>query len=599
MCAIFGIIGKYHHDLAISAFEKMKHRGDDENYLFLQDNYLFGSYRLSITNTHIPLKTLTHQDNLDILFNGEIYNYQALGDELNLKNPTEHSVIATAYRRWGDKFINHLNGMYAIAIWDKLELKLFRDPLGKKPIYYYHDSKTFVFASEAKAILALITPHLRYEQIPSYLGFGTTISPNTLFKKIHKLQAGECLHLQNNLYTSTIIKELKPKHTSSINAINEVKNQLLSSVEKRIPKEQEVACLLSGGLDSSLIASMATKYLKDKKLHTFSIGYDGYTRHDERIYASQVAKHIDSVHTEINFSKEDFLVAFDELMGLLDEPITDSASIPLYWLCKEIKQAGFKVVLSGDGSDELFFGYKHYTELKEIEPMTKIKHRHWLLNHINANFTMHKEWEWYRRVAEGSLLFRGSSNLFTDKQLNKFLKINVKNNTTFDIIKKYYNYFLSIDAHYLNWYSYIDIKTQVGELFLTKIDRISMSSSLEVRSPFLDIDLVEMALGIDADYRFGDSPKHIIKTIATDYLPHDIIYRKKKGFNYPYMEWLLESHFMKSIHAVQTRYEIFKSSEVEKLIENAKKGHFHHHLYAIIVFCVWLDKKEKLFKKLN
>jgi len=593
MCAIFGIIGRYNHSLALKAFAKMHHRGSDEEYLFYKDNFFFGSHRLSITNTTTSLYSLTHQEGLDILLNGEIYNYKTLAHELQLKNFTEQSVIAKAYQKWGEDFVHHLNGMYAIAIWDKQTLKLFRDPMGKKPIYYYKDSKTFVFASEAKAILELISPHLRYEQVIDYLAFGSTLSPNTLFKKISKLQAGECLTLNNNKMTTQIIKEIKPNFIDSLDAIEKIKKELESSIEKRIDTTQKVACLLSGGLDSSLIASMASQKCK---IYTFSIGYDGYARHDERIYASQVASHIKSHHTEINFSKEDFLIAFDEVMELLDEPIADSATIPLYWLFKEIKKEGFKVVLSGDGSDELFFGYKHYREVYELEPMMQIKHRHWLLNHLKTNFTMHKEWEWYKRVAEGSLLFRGSSNLFSDTQLNKFLKINVKNNITFEIIKKYYNYFLSINSSPLNWYSYIDIKVQLSELFLTKLDRVSMALGVEVRSPFLDIDLVEMALGIEPNYRFSNTPKHIVKTIAQGYLPDEIIHRKKKGFNYPYMEWLLESHFMQSIDKIQAKYDIFKPQELDKLILNAHNGHFHHHLYAIIVFCVWLDKKEKLFQ---
>lgn len=594
MCAIFGIIGTYEQKKAKKAFQTLAHRGVDANYTSVNDHCFLGVHRLAVTHVTKSLTQIYSHNGLQILFNGEIYNDEVLAEELHLHGPSEIDVLHAAYVKWGDDFVTHLRGMFAIAIIEESQVKLFRDPFGKKPIFYTFDAEKFIFASEMKAIHALVPLTFDRQILTQYLSFQAPLPPQTFDRHIHQVDAGEML-----TFTVEDPKVRKKKYYTPLNktrpieekekAEEALENVLLESVALRLPKEVKFACLLSGGLDSSLISAMASL---NQQVHTFSIGYEGYEKYDERPFAKAVAEHIDSTHHEVLFSKVDFLRTIEEVISSLDEPLADPAMLPLYHLMKEVNQEGFKVVLTGDGSDELFMGYRTYKEFYDLEKAKELEFKGWLQQYFKSNFSMHKEWEWYKRVFEESMLFRSTAEVFTDLQQNRLLRMNVKDNHSLKALALYREEFeQSGCTSPIDWYSFLDLKVMLGNVFLRKLDRMSMAHSIEARSPFLDKEVVATAFSCTPELRMGGSSKALVKSVARKYLPEEIVDRKKKGFNYPYMEWLHESGELTVIERIQAKMNLFNEGELEMYLEKGKQGMFKQHLFSLYMLCKWLEKK--------
>jgi asparagine synthase (glutamine-hydrolysing) len=266
--------------------------------------------------------------------------------------------------------------------------------------------------------------------------------------------------------------------------------------------------------------------------------------------------------------------------------------VPLFYLMKQIRKEGIKVVLTGDGSDELFLGYRTYKEYLDIEQLSKLKHKNWLKAYLKSHFSMHKEWEWYKRILEGKTLFRSSAELFTDLQQNRLLKMNIKDGRSLEWITAYREEFeKSPRSAPVDWYSFLDLKIQLGEVFLRKLDRITMAQSIEARTPFLDKALVKTLFATAPELREAQLPKGWLKEIATPYLPEAIIHRRKKGFNYPYLEWLQSSNELEIIQKVQKKHKIFNEKQLEWLLLEGKQGRFQHQIFSLYLLCRWIERK--------
>jgi len=594
VCAIFGIIGTYEPKEAKKAFETLSHRGSDASVTSTDEKCFLGVHRLAVTGIADSFTQISLRNGIRILFNGEIYNYQTLAQELGVEVESETDVLYAAYERWGEDFVGHLRGMYAIAIIEEREVKLFRDPFGKKPLFYSFHAQRFIFASEMKAIHAMVPLRFDRNVIPSYLSFQAPLAPRTFDKEIFQVEAGEMVaftldtqKMRKEKYYTPLVKAKTIAEMGEAEALLE--KVLLESVSLRLPKEVKFACLLSGGVDSSLVSAMASL---EQKVHTFSIGYEGYENYDERPFARSVAEHIGSIHHEVVFSKADFLQTIEEVVASLDEPLADPAMLPLYHLMKAVHQEGFKVVLTGDGSDELFMGYRTYKEFYDLEQAKELKFKGWLQHYFKSHFSMHKEWEWYKRIFEESLLFRSTAELFTDLQQNRLLRMNVKDNHSVKALEPYQKEFeQSGRTSPIDWYSFLDLKVMLGNVFLRKLDRMSMAHSVEARSPFLDKEVVSVAFASTPELRMADRPKELVKRIASKYLPEEIVHRKKKGFNYPYMEWLQESGELEVIRRMQEKRKLFNGSELEMYLEKGEKGMFKQHLFSLYMLCKWLEQK--------
>ncbi len=590
MCSIFGVIGNYTN--AKEAFGTLKHRGPDGSKYIQNNNFFFGSHRLSIESINKQQNQPLIRGDYIALFNGEIYNYKDLIARFNLNASDEIEAIIELFFKFGVSFTKYLRGMYAIAIYKKTtnELWLFRDLVGKKPLYFAKKESNFYFASESKAISKLIGFNLDKRALHQFLGYGATISPNTLDRNIKKIPPASYLYYNGADYKIVLqddILDTKVEFFNLKEASFAVENALKEAVKIRIPRGVEWGVLLSGGLDSSLVSAISAKY--SNRLNLFSIGYEGYKKYDERAYAKEVAKHLGANFYSFNFTKEDFFKTLDELLQFIDEPIGDPAQIPLFFLIKRAKEQGVKVLLSGDGSDELFLGYRTYKEYLMMEQVSNLPYANWLKNHLRANFSLNKEWEWYKRALNKEVIFRSSSEIYTDRQLNMLLRLQERDGKNFETLKTYWQTFKKSKRDIIDWYSYCDLKVQLAEFFLVKIDRVSMAAGVEVRSPFLDKKLIETAFKIEPRVRFNESNvKEILKNIANNYLPNSIIERKKKGLNYPFIEWILEENGIEVIYEANQKFNFLNEKHLDFLSSKAKQGKFKQHLFPLYILAKWM-----------
>lgn len=596
MCAIFGIIGEYDKKQARLALSKLSHRGPDNCTILESKNLLFSHQRLSIIDSH----TRSHQPIVDngikISFNGEIYNFKELKKELDFefKTQSDSEVILASYLKWGLDFVQHLRGMFAIALLDNETLYLFRDRLGKKPIFFMND-KSFRFSSEIKALTPFLDKYeLNNDALMSYLSFLAPTPPHTFFKGIYKLGAGEFLTLKNGDFEIKRYFDLldsKPNIiTDRDEAINSLEKILNDSISLRLNSDVPMASLLSGGIDSATINAYALK--NGIKLDSYTLGYKEFAKYDERKNAKESANFLGINNKEVEITQDDFIDSIDEVFEALDEPLNDPASIPLYLLFKEIKKDGYKVVLSGEGSDELFLGYRQYFEYLDIEKASTLAHKNWLKKYFRANFSKNREWEWYKRVFDETLLFRTSGDKFTDLQKNMLMRRNVKDNESLKYLKPYRDRFEnSLHSDESMWYSYIDLNIFQAEHFLTKLDRVSMAHSIESRTPFLDHHLSSEIFKISPHLRYEDGvTKFLLKEITKPLLDQTILQRKKKGFSNPYMEYLVNSKKIELIKEVNEQTGMFKKDKLDEYIQTASKGSFKQHIWGLYVLSYWIKK---------
>ncbi len=569
MCAIFGIFGEYERERALAALHTMRHRGPDSEGIYEADGIFLGHERLYIFDPEASQPV--RKGALVGLFNGEIYNYRDFG----AKNDTE--ALLAAYPDFAK-----LQGMFVFGVYDGERLYLGRDVFGKKPLYYYYDKRLFIFASEIKAIIAYLGKKcFNYKTLSGYLSFGALPNRQTFYEGIYKLLPGELLTYDT--------KRGKIEY-SELNSFlrtddGDLEERLRSAVHKRLQGDFEAAALLSGGVDSSFVAAIAKA--EQGSLATFSIGYED-RRYSELPYARLVADHIGSEHTEVLFGAEEFFATFEELLSCYDEPIGDSASVPLAYLFSQIKQQGFRVVLSGEGGDEIFLGYRQYFEFLDLLQAADLKYKNWLKNYFRAHFSPNKEWEWYKRVFSGELLFRSTCEVFTDLQKNLFLRQNVRDGESVEFLELFLERWersgLDDEAIFM---SYIDMMVRLAALYLAKLDTTSMLHSIEARTPLLDEDVVAAAFG---DAKRSKEPKYLLKQIAAKYIPHEIIARKKKGFSYPHMQWLMRSAYIQKMERINDETGFFKPEQLAFLIENAKRNRFSRHFWLTLAFLLWYER---------
>jgi len=513
MCAIFGIIGEYDKDLARKAIGLLSHRGPDYCGVYEKKEVFISHNRLSIVDLNERASQPMIRDEVVLSFNGEIYNFQALKKDLDIDFEThsDTEVVLRAYQKYGFSFVDYLEGMFAISLYDKGKLYLFRDRLGKKPLYYMRESKSFIFASEIKAILPFVKrKRLNKDALHSYLSFLAPTPPHTFYEGVEKLESGHfAIYDKGKLEVKSYYDVLPSKIsiTSEKEALEQIESVLSQSIEKRLMGDVEVASLLSGGVDSSLIAAMSAK--AGTKLKTFSLGYE------------------------------------------------------------------------------------HYFEYMDIQKAGELKHNNWLNNHLHANFSMHREWEWYKRIFSAEVLFRSSGEKFTDLQKNLLMKANVKDGFSMQYLQKYRN---TYESHGVNdesqWYSYLDLKHFQAEHFLTKLDRVSMAHGVEGRTPFLDHTLVELVFSMDPSLRYkAGATKDLLKKVAKPYLSENIITRKKKGFSSPYLEWLIEEGELERIVKVNNETGLFHKSVLQEYIAEGKKGRYKQHIWGLYLFSRWYENE--------
>jgi len=595
MCGVFGVLGEYSPSKARSALALLEHRGRDYCGIIEEEQFFLAHQRLSIVDRHERSHQPMKQGALVLSFNGEIYNHAALRMELGMeewKTQSDAEVILKAYAAWGIECVKRFEGMFAFALKDGEKFYLVRDRFGKKPLFYLHQREAFHFASEIKALKPFLKQvRMNSDAMESYLHFLAPVPPHTFYEGIEKLESGEWLCYEKGQIVKQQYYDLSS--VSHNYAMDEGKIQTLleQSLLKRLPSDIPTAALLSGGIDSAMISALALQ--NGSSLHTFTLGYDEYSGYDERANARETAAELGLKHSEIVLTRRDFDENLDQVLSQFDEPLNDPAALPLYWLLKHVAAEGYKVVLSGEGADEIFLGYRQYFEYLDIEKASILHHKNWLKKYFHANFSMNREWEWYKRIFDETLLFRTSGEKFTDLQLNYLMRKNIKDNDSLRFLQKYREAFeASQNIDPSHWYSYIDLKLFVGEHFLVKLDRMSMAHTLEARTPFLDHALVEAVYGADPYLRIGQGgTKSLLKSIAKKYLSQGILQRKKKGFSNPYLEWLYASGREDLIRKVNRQTGLFHEDVLEKYIERGGKGRFKQHVWGLYVLSHWIERE--------
>lgn len=577
MCGIAGALSFSQSDFKLTADylirmrDSMAHRGPDGAGIWLSDDKKigFGHRRLAIIDLSDAANQPMSNDGGDVwvVFNGEIYNHADIRHELNLlrnyKWKTQHSdteVIIHAYEQWGINCISKFQGMFSIALWDssKKELFLIRDRVGVKPLYYSIHNQRVVFASEIKALLE--DPEqkreVNEEAFFHYLSFLTVPAPNTLFAGIYKLSPGTWIKFNErgefikHRYWDAMDSIYDSSGLSEEQVAQKVLTELKRSIKLRMVSDVPVGVFLSGGIDSSANAVLNSECSLDS-IDTFSIGYEGsYTSYqNELLYAKKVATQIDARYHEKLLNAHDLIEFLPIMAKLQDEPLADPVCVPVYYVSKLARESGVKVCQVGEGADELFCGYPHWKFMLSLQKSLNLLRPFLPINSLLKIFkAFGKGDRWYceylDRFHHQLPIFWGAE-VFNDAQKKKLLSSRMlekygKLNSWVAIESIWHNYVnKATRPDPLQWMTYLDLNFRLPELLLMRVDKMSMGASIEVREPFLDHKLIELALGIPQDIKIKNGVlKSILKKALRGLLPDEILDRKKQGFAAPIDEWM-------------------------------------------------------------
>lgn len=568
MCGIAGIVGtQVNTSVYQISVQKMTdaiaHRGPDAQGIWHDEQCYLGHRRLSIIDlSEAGNQPFFSQDGrYVIVYNGELYNYKEIKLELQraqhgtnqlpyiFRTNTDTEVILAAYLRWGTECLLRFNGMFAFAIWDKVEQKLIiaRDRLGVKPLYYQFNKGVLLFASEIRSLInsGLIEKKLNQKSVAEYLQYATVHAPNTILKDVSVLMPGHFMEWENaelkHFQYWDINKHAKSKQDLSYQETCRKVNELLTlSVERRLIADVPFGAFLSGGIDSSAVVGLMSK-VSSEKVRTFNISFDE-GEFSEAKYAKQIAAKFNTEHHEIKLTPNDFLKQLPEALSAIDHPSGDGPNS--YIVSKATKNAGITMALSGLGGDELFAGYDIFKRFYELEKKA------WL--NIVPGFgralggkllAARKKSVQGDKTAEilaldkldGFNAYPVNRKLFNQKDYQSLLK--QKHNAD-DFIKVLIKKSTADKEHVLSRVSLFEIQTYMQNVLLRDADQMSMAVALEVREPFLDYKLVEFAISVKDEYKYPHTPKKLLVDSLGDLLPEDIVNRPKMGFVMPWKEWL-------------------------------------------------------------
>ncbi len=629
MCGITGIfafnlVGKFNLVNLAAATKAIEKRGPDNQDIYHDEFVGLGHRRLSIIDT----SAIAHQPMWDetkrycIIFNGEIFNFQELKKELEQKGVTSffsHSdteVLLKLFILEKEKCLNKLNGFFAFCVYDKQEQSLFlaRDRYGVKPLLYQFDEDKFLFASEMKSIIAYgIEKEIDYTSLHTYLQLNYIPAPRTIFKNVKKLLPGHYIKVSSRQATVSTYYSISIDNGQSTidysSAKEKFKQLLEASVQRRLISDVPLGAFLSGGIDSSIVTGLAAKYKPD--LHTFSIGFRDEEFFDETNYARLVAKHFKTDHTVFSLTNDDLYAHVHSILDYLDEPFADSSAINVFILSKETRKHA-TVALSGDGADELFAGYnKHAAFLRAIHPSWKESLAIslapiWKVFPQSRNNFFSNKARQFLRFAEGAKLTskerywhwagfasqQKAYQLFSEKSKTNFASQEF-NLFKDDLLKTIPN------TETINDILLTDMNLVLPGDMLTKVDLMSMANGLEVRSPFLDFELVNFAFCLPDEYKINPTiRKRIVQDAFRDFLPEELYNRPKKGFEVPMLKWLRKE--MKSLITddllsekfvrEQNVFDYAAIAQLKKQLFSSSPGDVHARIWALIVFQWWWKK---------
>lgn len=600
-----------------SMCERMTHRGPDSEGLLISTGVALGMRRLAIIDLVTGEQPVFNEDHsVAVVLNGEIYNYRELRADLekrghSFRSASDTEVLPHLYEEYGKEMVQHLNGMFAFALWDSRRQRLFiaRDRFGEKPLYWGIFNKTLLFASEPKVLLAhpSVRPSLNLQALRQYLSFDYVPAPLSIYEGINKLPAAHTLTLEDGeavveSYWCLSYKTKQPV-PSEAEAAERLQELLADAVRMRLVSDVPLGVLLSGGVDSSAVTALAVR-ASSEPVKTFSISF-AESSFDESSYARSVAKYLGTDHHEERLSSDLAANLIGDIGSWIDEPFSDPSLVPTYLLSRFTRRH-VTVALGGDGGDELFAGYQMYrghhwaavysklpSALKSglIEPLVRmlpVKTKNLSLDYKAQRFVMGSK---YDPVTRHHVWF-GS---FTPEQQEHLLTSEALAASDGDIYRDARRMVEECDAENLTeQMQNLDTRLYLAEDILTKVDRASMAVSLEVRAPFLDPHVAAYAASLPVDYKLrGRKSKYILKRAVAELLPPFVTRRSKKGFGVPVAEWLKGklkplARDLLSPDRVR-RAGVFNPEYIMRLQDEHERGEANHRklLWTLLMFEMW------------
>jgi len=629
MCGIVGIFCKnrtfseaYREGVSAS-LDAIRHRGPDDRGILIHNNIILGHVRLSIIdltkNGHQPMAS---SDNKYLItYNGEVYNYKDLKRELpqediNYKSNTDTEVILEFFKIHGVSMFEKLNGMFAFSIIDKENEKayLVRDRFGIKPLYYYQGKNEIVFASEIKAIQAIVdNKEINEKALHEWSYYGNTLREETLFKNIKQLLPGFYLEVDTNTLEFEQKAYWKPEPLLNHHIKNSKNNQkksiktvrclLEKAVCKQLIGDVPIGIFLSGGIDSSAITAFAASN-HNKQINTYSVGFDFEQGAGELPKAALVAKKFNTNHHELRVTGYDLADTVEKMVHYHDSPFSDAANIPLFLLGEKVKDK-VKVVLQGDGGDEIFAGYKRYQTLSTQQfwkPFIgAINKLHKYLPHSNRFYTRQRYLNALNSHNDADLMALLLTVEDKDNDPIQIFSQDIQNRIRgIDPFKSYRECNSRfINENIVQRMLFTDTQLILPSTFLEKVDRATMAASIEVRVPFLDNTLTEYVMSLPSELKIKQGQKKwLLKQAMRGILPDDILFSKKSGFNVPYQQWLkgpLNQLFNDKILELQNKgCAILDWKYVARLAHENKEGQRNHSfmLWKVLNLMIWLSNND-------
>ncbi|MGN1402356.1 MAG: asparagine synthase (glutamine-hydrolyzing) [Bacillus sp. (in: firmicutes)] len=608
MCGFVGMINETQK--ALSADQTLMfqyqnnlitHRGPDEEGYFFDDHVSFGFRRLSIIDIESGHQPLVYEnDRFWIVFNGEIYNYLELRQELTeegyaFQTDSDTEVVAAMFAEHREKAFAKLRGMFSILIWDKQlkELTGARDPFGIKPLFYVETAAFTFFASEKKSILPLLeTDDVDQEALQHYLSFQYVPEPLTMTTGVKKVEPGHFFIKKLGyplIFEQYFHASFQPFNQTKQQWIRDIQDVMFDSVRVHMRSDVPVGAFLSGGIDSSLIVSIAKEF--NPAIKTFSVGFEheGFSEVD---IAKETAEALKLENISYIISPYEYVEKLPKIMWHMDDPLADPACVPLYFVSREARKH-VTVVLSGEGSDELFGGYNIYREpqsLKAFESIPDFGKK--MLAKVAAIIPEGVKGKSF--IERGTTPLRdryiGNAKMFEETEKAQILKNSSTMMTYRDITGKLFDYVDGYDS--VNQMQYVDIHTWMRGDILLKADKVTMANSLELRVPFLDKEVMRVASGIPVDLKIANgTTKHILREASRGIVPDHVLDRKKLGFPVPIRHWLkneLNSWAKTLIADSGTDYLLNKAYMNEMLEAHClNKGDYSRKIWTVLMFMLW------------
>ena len=623
MCGIAGFSLFNAHEGDEKTLEAMGqailHRGPDAGGTYIDDNIGLCHRRLSILDLseagNQPM--YSHDGNLVIVFNGEIYNFLELraaleNDGVIFKSHTDTEVILELYAREGTKCLDKLNGMFAFALWDKNKQELFiaRDRLGKKPLYYFNDNGRFAFGSEIKAILALenIPREIRLDAVYDFFAYQYVPDPKSIFKHIHKLPPAHYLVLKKEGFSIHEYWDLSFKEVTK--ASEESNKQQLKALLEKVTKQRMISdvplgAFLSGGVDSSGVVAMMAE-ASEEKVKTCTIGFDNKD-FNETDFAREIAEKYDTEHNEFTVH-QNVSDKLEHIVSFFDEPFADPSLVPTYFV-SELARRAVTVALAGDGGDEMFAGYEKYS-VDDVENKLRSKLPEAIRKSVFpslAKFAGKVPGTVGRKAKslltslshEPAMGFYITNSMMTDEMWQSLVKPDVA-----EQLAEYHPSQYTLDIYnkadgpdHLSKILYTDIKTYMTGDILVKVDRMSMANSLEVRAPILDYQVAEFAATLPSSQKYRDGEKkYLLKEVFKPFIPDSLLYRKKMGFSTPLDDWfreelkeLSESLLLRAKFGIN---DIFESRVIDNLWQEHQIRKADHGivLWSMLMYQMWFER---------